>query len=91
MNFLKKHMEIWYILQTFWKDGFSNKIVLEYDFSYIIRKHGILFSRKYDIFSTDGKWNMIFLKNTDGISFSYKYEITLQSKKQKRSFPEKYI
>ena len=32
------------------KDGLSKKIALEYDLSYIIRKDGISFSRKCDIF-----------------------------------------
>ena len=58
----KKYMEIWYILQMFRKDGLSKKIALEYDLSYIMRKDGISFSRKYDIFFTDGKWKIIFLK-----------------------------
>ena len=58
----KKYMEIWYILQMFRKDGLSKKIALEYDLSYIMRKDGISFSRKYDIFFTDKKWKMIFLK-----------------------------
>ena len=39
----------------FRKDGLSKKIALEYDLSYIMRKDGISFSRKYDIFFTDGK------------------------------------
>ena len=46
----------------FWKDGISKKIALEYDLSAIIRKDDISFSWKYDSFSTDGKWKMIFLK-----------------------------
>ena len=33
----------------FRKDGLSKKIALEYDLSYIMRKDGISFSRKYDI------------------------------------------
>ena len=48
-----------------------------------------------------GKWKMIVLKNKwkydvfcifgkDGISFSYKHEITLLSKKQRLPSPEKY-
>ena len=39
----------------FRKDGLYKKIALEYGLSYIMRKYGISFSRKYDIFSTDGK------------------------------------
>ena len=85
----------------FWKHGLSKTIALEYDLSYIIKIDGISFSRKYDIFFTDGKWKMILLKKhmeiwcflyvgKGGISFSYKYEITLLSKKQRWSFPEKY-
>ena len=58
-----KYMEIWYILQMFWKDGLSKKLALECDLSYIMRKDGISFSRKYDIFFTEGKWKMIFLKS----------------------------
>ena len=34
----------------FRKDGLSKKIALEYNLSYIMRKHGISFSRRYDIF-----------------------------------------
>ena len=34
----------------FRKDGLSKKIALEYDLSYIMRKDGISFSRKYDFF-----------------------------------------
>ena len=51
------------------------------------------------IFFTDGKWKMIFLKKymeiwcflyigKGGISFSYKYEITLLSKKKDDIFPK---
>ena len=58
----KNYMEIWYILHMFWKDSLSKKVSLEYDLSYVIRKDGISFSRKYDNFLTDGKWKMIFLK-----------------------------
>ena len=104
MIFLKKNKKthgMWYILQMFWKDDLSKKIAPEYDLFSIIRNDGIFFSRKYDIFSTNWKWKMIFLKKymeiwcflyigKGGISFSYKYEITLLSKKQRWSFPEKY-
>ena len=31
------------------------KIALEYDLSYTVRKDGISFFRKFDIFSADGK------------------------------------
>ena len=58
----QKYLEIWYILQIFWKDGLSKNIALKYDPSSIIRKDGISFSRKYDMFSTDGKWKIVFLK-----------------------------
>ena len=98
----KKFIEIWYILQMFWKDDLSKKSALEYDLSSIMRKDGISFPRKYDIFLADGKWKMIFLKNyvemwcflyvrLGGIiSFSYKYEIVLLSKNRRWSFPEKH-
>ena len=39
----------------FRKDGLSKKIALEYDLSYTMRKDGISFYRKYDIFFMDGK------------------------------------
>ena len=61
-NKKQKNMEMWYILQMFWKDGLFKKVALEYNLSSIIRKDGISFSRKYDIFSTDWKWKIIFLK-----------------------------
>ena len=101
MIFLKiknqKNMEIPYILQIFRKDALSKEFALEYDLSNTMRKDGISFSRKYDIFFTDGKWKMIFLKKymeiwcflyvgKGGIYFSYKYEITLLSKKKRWSF-----
>ena len=46
----KEYMEVWYVFQIFWKDGLSKNIALEYDLCYIIRKDGISFSRKNDIF-----------------------------------------
>ena len=61
-SFSKKYMEIWYFLQMFWKDGLSKKIALEYDLSCIIRKNGISFSRKNDIFSIHENWKKIFFK-----------------------------
>ena len=96
----KKAIEIWYILQIFWKDGLSKKIALEYDLSYIIRKDGISFSRKYYIFFYRRKMkddlsqkihgNMMSLYvGKGGISFSYKNDITLLSKKQRWSFSKK--
>ena len=47
--------------QTSWKDGLFKKIALGHDLSWIIWKDGI-FSRKNDIFSLSGKWEIIFLK-----------------------------
>ena len=58
----KKTHGMWYILQMFWKDDLSKKIAPEYDLFSIIRNDGIFFSRKYDIFSTNWTWKMIFLK-----------------------------
>ena len=66
MIFLKKYREKWYFLQIFWKNGLSKKkIALEHDLSCIIWKGGIFFTRKYDIFSLDGKWKISFLKVID--------------------------
>ena len=59
------------------------------------------FPPKIWYFFRDRKWKMVFFKkqmeiwcflyvDKGGISFSYKYEITLLSKKQRRFFPEKY-
>ena len=59
---LKKYLEILYFLQMFWNDALSKKIAVEYDLSCIIREDGFFFSRKYDFFSMDEKWKMIFLK-----------------------------
>ena len=94
----KKYTESWYVLQMFRKDGLSKKIALEYDLSYIMRQDCISFSRK-NIFFTDGKWKMTFLKKymeiwcflyvgKGGIYFSYKYEITLLSKNKDDLFPK---
>ena len=45
----KKYMEIWYILQTFWKDYLSKKTAAGYSLFCIIRKDDISCSRKYDL------------------------------------------
>ena len=47
------------------KWSFQKKIALEHDLSCIIWKGGIFFTRKYDIFSLDGKWKISFLKVID--------------------------
>ena len=41
---------------------FPKKIALEYNLSCTIREEDISFSRKYEIFSMEGKWKMIFVK-----------------------------
>ena len=41
---------------------FPKKIFLEYNLSCTIREEDISFSRKYKIFSMEGKWKMIFVK-----------------------------
>ena len=85
---------------------FPKNIALEYDLSCIIRKDGISFYRKYDIFSRRKvkddlslkiRGNMIFGKGgvpcifgKGGVSFSYRHEITLLSKEERLSSPEKY-
>ena len=86
-------MEIWYVLQMFWKDGLTKKVALKYDLFCIIWKDGIFFTRKYDTFSLDGKWKMIFLKKINwntifsGCMYKcYKYDITLLPKKSKTIF-----
>ena len=47
---------------------FPKIIALEYDLSCIIWKD-VFFPRKYDIFSLNGKWKMIFLKNYTEIRY----------------------
>ena len=92
----KKYMEIWYFLQMFWKDGLSTKIALEWDLSCIIWKDNILFTRKYDIFSLDAKWKIIFLKKCMEIWYFLYTRINVTNmvlpfcqKNQRRSFPKK--
>ena len=46
---MKNHI---FFFQMFWKDGLSKKMTLEYDFSCIIRKDDISFSRKYGLLLT---------------------------------------
>ena len=41
-SFFKKYTEIWYFLQTFWKDGLSKKAAPVHDL-YIIWNNGIFF------------------------------------------------
>ena len=52
-----------FFLWTSWKDGLSKKIAVEYDFSCIIRKDDISFSRNYDLtrWTENERWP--FLKN----------------------------
>ena len=50
--FPKNYMEIWCFLQTFWKDGLSKKIALEYDLFRNIWKDGISFFPKINFFFT---------------------------------------
>ena len=51
----KKHGNMIYSSNVPKRWSFQKNTALEYDLSYIRRKYGISFSRKYDIFSTDGK------------------------------------
>ena len=53
-----------FFFRTFWKDGLSKKIALEYDLSCIIGKDDISFSRKYDLtrWTENERWS--FWKNT---------------------------
>ena len=57
----KKYTELWYILQTFWKDGLSKKNYTEiWSFSYHEERWNFFFPKIY--LFTDGKWKMILLK-----------------------------
>ena len=61
------------------------------------KKDDISFPRKYDLIfrrkmkdENTWKYDVFCMFAKDAISFSYKYEITLLSKKQRWSFLEKY-
>ena len=65
MIFLKKtqkNTEIWYFLQTFWKDGLSKKGQAgTWSFLYYL-EIWYFFPRKHDIFSLGRKLEAAFLK-----------------------------
>ena len=76
------------------KDRLSKKTTQEYDLSCIVRKDGTFFSEnmillfrqkmKDDNFSKNTwKYDISCIFGKDGICFSYKYDITLLSKKQR--------
>ena len=55
MIFLKKYTEIWYFLQTFWKDGLSRRgRTGTWSFLHYLERW--YFSRKHDLFSLGRKW-----------------------------------
>ena len=61
MIFLKKYTEI-YFLQMFWKDGlFSRDCAGTWSFLHYLERW-YFFSRKHDIFSSGGKWEVIFFR-----------------------------
>ena len=53
-----------FFFQTSWKDGLSQKIVLEYDL-FCIERWYFFFSKIWS-YPLDGKWKMIFLKKIHG-------------------------
>ena len=57
--FFKKYMEIWYFLQTFWKDGLFKKGRARTSLHYLERWY--FFTEKI-FFSSGRKWEMTFLK-----------------------------
>ena len=64
-----------------------------WSFLYYLERWYFFFTRKYDIFSLDGKWKMIFLKKIywnmifSGCMYKcYKYDITLLPKQSKTIF-----
>ena len=98
----RKSMEISYTIQTSRKNGIFKKNRTGIWSSLSSEKMALLFPENMIFFSMDGKWRWYFSKNTwkydvfcifgrDGISFSYKYEITLLSKKQRWTLTKKYI
>ena len=59
---LKKYTEIWYFLQTFWKDGLSKKgRAGTWSFLYYLERW-YFFPRKHDLFSLGRKWKTVFLR-----------------------------
>ena len=100
MIFLKRYMKIWYLLQMFWKNGLPKK--LHWNMIFLLSSGNMAFlfpenmfflqtKNKRPYFSKDTwKYDDFCMFGKDGISFSCKYKITLLSKKQRWSFPEKY-
>ena len=80
----------------FWKDGLSKKSRTEiWSFLYYLESW-YFFTRKYDIFSWDGKWKLIFLKKYMEIWYFLYICINVTNmilpfcqKNQRRSCPEK--
>ena len=66
MIFLKKKiMEIWYVLQTFWKT-----ITPKYDLSFINKKRLYFFFPKIWSYSLNSKWKIIFFKKIHRNTYS---------------------
>ena len=85
----KKYMEILYFLQMFWKDGLSKKIILEYDLSCIIWKHGFLLPESMIFFIWTQNERRSFSRNTWKYK-CYKYDIIPLPKNSKTIFPQEY-
>ena len=82
-------MEIWYFFQIPWKDGLFQKR-LHWNMIFLV-----FFSGKYDIFSLDGKWKMVFLNKYMEIWYFLNICINVtnmikkKKKNQRSSSPEK--
>ena len=63
--FSKKHMEIWYFLQMFLKDGLQKDQVRTWPFSCYLERWSLFF-RKHDIFSLEKNERWSFSRNTRG-------------------------
>ena len=67
MIFLKKYTEIWYFLQTFWKDGLFKRGAGTWSFLYYLERW--YFFPKTWYFFLNRKWETIFLKKYMEIYF----------------------
>ena len=61
MIFLKKHTEIWYFLQAFWKDGISKRGRAGTSFLVLLERW-YFFPKKHDLFSLGMKRKTVLLR-----------------------------
>ena len=96
MIFLKKYMKLWYFFQMPQWDCLSEKNRPGIGSFLYYLERWYIFSEKYDVFSLDGKWKMIFLKKYREIWYFLYISINVTNiilplckKNQRWSSPEK--